>query len=573
MNAVNFNRWEAIPRSPEPKKTNTLSDFFSKIFEAIGSLFIGNAVRFRKTLPPKTVLPLPAPLPKHMLKVGKPRTDQMLKLPFPQPFHVQKFVFIDEPAAPPIQAEEKPIALTNAEKLLTGSNLIQWGLIGASFLGTPASILLPIGAVTSLGSEIATFCTLPKDASWLRIAMSIPVLSRLLINFNPWIAKLFQITSIYNLAQNSLSKIGAAWKHSVKTCAIHMFNLASGLLFAAEGERMIQLRKLPSRTRAPDDQTELTIATGYIDNGKKEFTEVADLVSETHKEYAAKWKMTQSTFVANQDVLQGKCVIPDQYDPSDNSPTFPKLPKMGDCAPYWTKIPVAMDWVRSHMSSGKDEALWLIDHDGPITNMKEDPYYWTRKWLTNPDGTKAHIAAARESAASHQNVDPKYNLNSGFLVIRNTPESLSLLQQIWDLRNTIHDASDPNCPTKGICKTQKCLHEQEVAVQMLADNPSYFDRLFRVFPQKDPETGIGMNTSNRKGCFTRKNWDFDSAYYFATDQRDTEWEPGDIMGQPNGVPPIGQEGTFNWLGRCRLNPEETKPRLQRIERMISQTIR
>lgn len=214
-----------------------------RIIEGLASLVFGKAVHF--TPPTK---PLPAPLPKDMLKFNLKKQAIPLKPLKPVP------------AAPSVQKETEsdPLDLTNAEKLLTGSNLIQWTLIGASFLGAPSSIILPISALSSFGSELATFFTLPKDASWLRIAMSIPILSRLLINYNPWIARVFQITSIYNLAQNSLSKIGAAFQRiteapykAVKAIGAHLFNLASGAIFAAGGAGLIRVKPPYPKECAP----------------------------------------------------------------------------------------------------------------------------------------------------------------------------------------------------------------------------------------------------------------------------------------------------------------------------------
>jgi hypothetical protein len=219
-----------------------------------------------------------------------------------------------------------------------------------------------------------------------------------------------------------------------------------------------------------------------------------------------------------------------------------------------------------------------VDYDGPITNMKENPYFWTRKWLTNPDGTQAHIAVTKDAAdwAKYnfpgQNVPAEYNLNGGFWVVRNTPESLNILEKLWTYRDVVHNLKDPSCLTKGMCENQNCLHEQEMAVQMLLDDPTMYDRTFRVVPQVDSETKVGINTSNRQGCFIRQNWPNKKPYDFRGDRSDTNWKPGDIMGQPNGLPPVGQEGVISW-GKCVLNPVETKPRLHRIEKMVQNIVR
>jgi hypothetical protein len=134
---------------------------------------------------------------------------------------------------------EESTALTSSDKLLTAGNLVQWALIGASYAGFAPTLIMPLSVMTSLGSEFASFWMLPKDASWLRKAMSIPVLSKIIINYNPWVAKLFQATSLYNIVESSVTKLRNAWNAfqnnqtgAIQSGATHLFNLASSVAFA-----------------------------------------------------------------------------------------------------------------------------------------------------------------------------------------------------------------------------------------------------------------------------------------------------------------------------------------------------
>lgn len=137
-------------------------------------------------------------------------------------------------------ATQDPLALTDSDKLMTASNLVQWGLIGASVYGVAPTIIMPLSILSSFSSEVASFCMLPKDASWLRKAMSIPLLSKAIINYNPWVARIFQATSLYNLVQSSATKLKNVWNAfqsnpwgAVKSGFIHSFNLASGVAFTS----------------------------------------------------------------------------------------------------------------------------------------------------------------------------------------------------------------------------------------------------------------------------------------------------------------------------------------------------
>lgn len=164
---------------------------------------------------------------------------------------------VETPKASP---KPEPLVLSNADKMLAGSNLVRWGLIGAGFCGVSPTIIFPITVLSSFGSELAIFCSLPKDASWLRKAMSIPILSRALINYNPWIANLSQLSSLYNLTQNSGPKLYSAWNrfktdpvNALKNGAVHLFNLASGVTFAANNAGLISLKA----ARQPDSSERL----------------------------------------------------------------------------------------------------------------------------------------------------------------------------------------------------------------------------------------------------------------------------------------------------------------------------
>jgi hypothetical protein len=319
----------------------------------------------------------------------------------------------------------------------------------------------------------------------------------------------------------------------------------------------------PSTTRS------ITIGSIYEDNGNKQVKEIATLVDETHKEYAEKWGLTHTPVVTTRADLQGRCTDPRTAGPAD-------------CSPYWPKIPAMINWTDSHVGNGKNEVFMMIDYDGPIGNMQVDPHLMAEKWMK--DG--ASVVVTRDSADwAHWNfpgkyVPSEYNMNGGFWVIDNSPKSKDFLERVWKWRDTVHDLTNPNCITKGMCKNQDCLHEQEGTVaQLLEDSSLYLRGVVNIIPQRDPETGVGFNTAHRTGCFVRHQAGFAKWPYgfFGGDRPGTQWQPGDFMAQPNGVPPVGQEGpeVVNADGNCMMDPTTpvTDIRIKRIKEMIDHTKR
>lgn len=150
------------------------------------------------------------------------------------------------PVPPPVVDD---LSLSTSDIVHTGSNMVHWGIMGATLYGVAPQITVPISLLASLSSDTISFLSLPKDAHWLRKALSIPVLSKVLINYNPWIARLFQATSFFNHVQHSVSKLAAVWRNfaanpleAVKAGAAHLFNLGSDVFFTAESFGLVDLK-------------------------------------------------------------------------------------------------------------------------------------------------------------------------------------------------------------------------------------------------------------------------------------------------------------------------------------------
>lgn len=143
-----------------------------------------------------------------------------------------------------------PLSLTLSDKIHAATNMVQWGITGAALYGVAPQITTPISFLAGLGSEIISFRSLPEDTHWSRQILSIPGVSRFIRNYSPWASKLFQVTSLFNLAQYSLSKLSTAWKAfttnpsgAIKASMVHLFNLASSVAFTADSLNLIHLQK------------------------------------------------------------------------------------------------------------------------------------------------------------------------------------------------------------------------------------------------------------------------------------------------------------------------------------------
>jgi len=73
-----------------------------------------------------------------------------------------------------------------------------------------------------------------------------------------------------------------------------------------------------------------------------------------------------------------------------------------------------------------------------------------------------HILIARDAGDRSQ-------VNTGIMIIRNTPESLHMLHQIKDLQNYPFVHNDQQM-TLGNCPNQQCLHEQQAFNHLLEND-------------------------------------------------------------------------------------------------------
>lgn len=489
------------------------------------------------------------------------------------------------------------LSLTTSDKVLTTTNVVKWGTIGAGLYGISPQIILPISVLTSLGSEIISFCSLPKDAHWLRKALSIPVLSKLIINYNPWVAKAFHLTSLFNLAQHSASKLAAIWKGfttnpsgAIKASAVHLFNLASDTLFAAESLGLIDLSQKNKEdplhppgnpnTKAdrfgPQDPVEIRrikLATVYNNNGNIEREKISSIVTQNHAEYAQKWDLEHD--IVTKDLVSKQC-------------TNPKTTEAVNCSPYMNKI----QYYRMQCQDPTQRGKWIIygDDDLIYTNPNINP--WTAIDLLRNGKDTSLILTTEEGdwgqrfeIPGHPTHDPRIAINSGFIIGRIDDAACDVFEKTWQHRNAKMNENHPNfdkCPTVAYCKNHgiTSLGDQTAMAIALQDDPSVMDRTVTIIPSRDESAPhrahIALNTLHRDGCHQGVLEDGSLAPPYDISSFDDQypngkWRVGDWNGQTAGFKLMGRYPLPKQNGQCiEDSSQPINIRLKKIQEMLAQ---
>lgn len=545
----------------------------------------------------KVVVPIPLPLPARGKKDRQIQQKEFLTLPPVKQKMLHTLAaelekmqaeappkVVEVPAAAPSAPVEDPLHLSNADKMQAGTNLVQWGLIGASFFGAPASIVLPLSMVTGLGTEIAAFCALPKDASWLRYAMSIPVLSKMLINYNPWIGKLYQGVSFVNGAFSTAGKLLGAWTgwnkdpEKAKTAVgVHLFNLASSSAFAADSAGLISLK--PQETQAEPEtesptyqhlketdligprQRKIRLATVYSNNGPNAANrqKISDITTANHRKYAEKWNAEHD--VVTHSLVDGQCKNPLNGETNN-------------CSPYWNKIKYFKDWCAAPKQPGTEEWAIYADDDAVYTNFQVDPSHAIDQLRGNVDSS---VILASEGNGARFNSGA---VNTGVMIVRKDPGGCETIERIWENRNKL-TSEEPTCPTFGICKNQKNGDEQGATDKVLCSDATYLlkNTVTRIMARdaSHPKRGhLAFNTVYRAGCFTTPSPDGSETGVYNIDIHDQKinpegvWKEGDWIGQTAGYPLYGKVHPSAAKGTCSYDPKAPlEPiRIKKVEEMV-----
>lgn len=482
-----------------------------------------------------------------------------------------------------IEGQPTPLAETTkstvsaSDQVLAASNAIQWGLIAAAGYGIAPGVTVPISFLTSLASEVATFKMLPKDASLFRQAISFPLISKALINYNPTIGRCWQAFSLYNLMVNSGVKLADAWKmfnqdpvKALKEGALHLFNLSSGAAFAAESTGLINLKpqqetgpcdpKKEKDCSGPIDQRRIKFITVFDNKGNHRRNALSERTSGNHKKYAEHWGYSH-------EVVSGNLVEKDCTNPITGVTS--------DCSPYWNKIKYFKNWCEAPSNHSGEEWSIYADDDAIYTNFQIDP----SKAIDQVRGGKdtSFIIATEGPGTRYQ----PGAVNTGVMIVRKDPKGCGVIEKIWANRNVVTDPNDPNCPTYGLCKNQKNGDEQGATDKVFwRDAPKELGRVATRVLARDkthPIRGkIAFNTLNRGGCVKAQLPDGSLGGAINILEWDLKtnpaqiWQEGDWIGQTAGYPLYGQDLSHQPLGKCADDSSiPIEPiRLKRVDQMI-----
>ena len=328
----------------------------------------------------------------------------------------------------------------------------------------------------------------------------------------------------------------------------------------------------------------ITFGTTYLP-GNKDREEMSALVDANQKEYADRWGLTHRTVKEN--LLEGQCVVEEpgrqpltykeiqmRYPPSRQREYHEYLDGLSqskknvDCSPYWNKIKVLKDWLKSPAFG--EEWYVMADDDMVVTNMGINPYEAIDDLRKRSDGEIRDTSVIVAKDVINYAGYPESSVNTGLLFVRKDEESKKLINAIWAKRNTPAPRATDYCPTLGVCEKQHTLHEQQALSDLIDEKPSLLNSVLTVVNPRDEESStrgyIALNTFERSGRFIRneKNWNSESCFSY-DDPEEGKWRKGDWMGQAAGVPVLGW-----YCGESRNYAPIRSLRKDKITKMLEQ---
>jgi len=377
-------------------------------------------------------------------------------------------------------------------------------------------------------------------------------------------------TSSQPLQEKKIKKFWPRWKLTLAKAASAV---ALGVLAGITLHSFFRTADLPPTRK-------VTLMSAYLNSKNPLRNNYVKLVDQNHEEWANAHGL-RYLINQNSSLLEQQC-------------QHPTTKEIKDCSPYWLKVPAMIQWLQEPKDPSVDEeVLYLIDDDMPITNMIHHPSDVFDKLRGKID---AGIVLVKDSVNwldwnfPGQKNDPAYALNGGLWILRKDQKTLDIIQKLWETRHVVHDEKNEKCPTLGLCMNQNTLHEQQGMVIVLKNNPSLLGHNVLIVDQRDTKSptrsDIALNTAHRAGCFERtdeeaKYWGGKYSSFPHDDLQNPggTWQEGDLMGQPNGVPPwsrlLSNHNHWNCKSLSSHHPSIpfTETRLDRIKEMIAKTVR
>ncbi|MDP1608108.1 MAG: hypothetical protein Q8L98_02200 [Chlamydiales bacterium] len=263
----------------------------------------------------------------------------------------------------------------------------------------------------------------------------------------------------------------------------------------------------PVKPQEKLQKTPIQLVTGYA-KGNPERDEMSQLVIDSQRQYAKTYNYAYEAFTEN---LATECY------------NIENLPQ--SCEPQWSKIQIIRNWLMKPAPASQLEN-WLVwlDDDMPITNHAyrlEDIIKNLRK------GPQTHLIVT-------QDIQPQTSLvNTGALLVRHSPESQKIFDEIWAKRTFQVLQHTTNL---GTCKNQICLHEQSALEMTLKTWEEKENPLRQAVAVVAPRTYfVALNTIARENYYIDKNRNNRELKYYS-DMGTFRWQEGDFAGQCSGVP-------------------------------------
>lgn len=162
--------------------------------------------------------------------------------------------------------------------------------------------------------------------------------------------------------------------------------------------------------------------------------------------------------------------------------SVPSMPK--DIQSQWLKIYFLLQELQKQQVN-VNTVVWM-DDDIVITS----PFDFIRAFENELNQAGKHIYIATDTGDPNQ-------VNTGIMLLRNTPETIEMLKLIQSMTNQPVYENNKQVSTLGTCPNQSCLHEQEAFNLLLRTNPKFREKVM-IFNSVDlTQPHRNLNTMNR----------------------------------------------------------------------------
>lgn len=193
---------------------------------------------------------------------------------------------------------------------------------------------------------------------------------------------------------------------------------------------------------------------------------------------------------------------------------------------YWSKVKLLLDALTAPASGDNGEhtsdwVLW-IDDDIVITDLANSEM--VMEWQEEMMRAGKVLSVTRDSAEFTM-------LNTGMILVRNTPAALQLMRELWGRGKGF----------LGECPQSRCLHEQQALRSMYeygrVGSPDHYKNLIAIVPQRRMGPNEGSSKFNMNSFHRRSHFDACRGRQqdFEYDSEESKWAPGSFSCHVTGM--------------------------------------